>query len=118
MNPITEAEVLYNESQIRSRVLIEHTFGVWKRKFPVLAYGGRLKLETMLIVIVSTGVLHNIARQMNEDEELLPDEYEHLIHADEVPDLPDVRCQRANAGILARNALIQDYFGELARRRG
>lgn len=38
-NPRRHAEVLYNESQIRSRNIIERCFGVWKRRFPVLSLG-------------------------------------------------------------------------------
>ncbi|ERL90324.1 hypothetical protein D910_07673, partial [Dendroctonus ponderosae] len=39
VNPATRAERLYNESHIRTRNVIERCFGVWKRRFPVLAYG-------------------------------------------------------------------------------
>ena len=34
---------LYNESHIRTRTRVEHTFGLWKRRFPILAYGSRYK---------------------------------------------------------------------------
>lgn len=30
------AEELYNESQIRTRNVIERVFGVWKRRFPTI----------------------------------------------------------------------------------
>lgn len=58
-NPITNAEKLY-ESQIRSRNVVERTFGTWKRRFPVLVFGLRLKMETTMSVIQSCAVLHNI----------------------------------------------------------
>ncbi|KAK5647833.1 hypothetical protein RI129_002725 [Pyrocoelia pectoralis] len=61
------AEQLYNESHIRTRGRVEKLFGIWKRRFPVLAYGCRLKLNNTLIVIVATAVLHNIARDMGEE---------------------------------------------------
>lgn len=38
-NPRTRAEQLYNESHIRTRNTIERVFGIWKRRFPVLALG-------------------------------------------------------------------------------
>lgn len=60
---------MYNEAHKRTRNSIERTIGVLKRRFPVLAYGIRLKLETALSVIVATCVLHNIARNMNQAEE-------------------------------------------------
>ncbi|KAK9696637.1 DDE superfamily endonuclease [Popillia japonica] len=68
LNPNTHAEQLYNESHIRTRNVVERQFGVWKRRFPVLAYGSRLPLNTVLTVIVATAVLHYIARGMNEEE--------------------------------------------------
>lgn len=63
----TAAENLYNESQIRTRNPIERLFGVWKRRFPVLAIGLQISLENSFPVIIATVVLHNIARQARED---------------------------------------------------
>ncbi|KAK5648276.1 hypothetical protein RI129_003168 [Pyrocoelia pectoralis] len=62
-NPVTRGEQLYNEAHIRTRNSIERLFGNWKRRFPVLAYGLRLKLTTVGTVIMATGVLQNIAPQ-------------------------------------------------------
>ncbi|KAJ3641434.1 hypothetical protein Zmor_027941 [Zophobas morio] len=63
LNPQTQGEQLYNEAHIRTRNIIERTFGVWKRRFPILAYGCRLKQNTVLAVIIACAVLHNIARE-------------------------------------------------------
>ncbi len=49
-----------SHAQIRNS--IERLFGLWKRRFPVIAVGLRTKLTTTLAVIIATGVLHNIAR--------------------------------------------------------
>ncbi|KAL0879788.1 hypothetical protein ABMA27_003499 [Loxostege sticticalis] len=38
-NPRTPAQQLYNESQIRTRNPVERSYGVWKRRFPVLSLG-------------------------------------------------------------------------------
>lgn len=38
-NPVGRTEMLYNESQIRTRNIIERCFGIWKRRFPVLSLG-------------------------------------------------------------------------------
>lgn len=67
-DPILRSQQLYNESLIRTRNIIERTIGVWKNRFPCLAYGMRLKTETAMTIVVATAVLHNIARQMNEPE--------------------------------------------------
>ncbi|XP_033229632.1 putative nuclease HARBI1 [Belonocnema kinseyi] len=81
-NPVTEAERLFNESQIRTRNKIECTFGIWKRRFPCLATRMRFKVDHVLPVIVATAVLHNKARLATED--LPPDEPRLNGHWDEV----------------------------------
>lgn len=43
--PRTPAEILYNESQIRTRNAVERSYGVWKRRFPVLSLGMRVSTE-------------------------------------------------------------------------
>lgn len=67
-NPHTQAEQLYNESHIRTRNVIERSFGVWKRRFPVLSIGLRCKIPLAQDVIVATAILHNLARCRNEEE--------------------------------------------------
>ena len=71
-DPVTNAEKLFNESQIRTRNKIECTFGVWKCRFPCLAIGMRFTVDDVLPVIVATAVLHNRARLAAED--LPPDD--------------------------------------------
>ena len=59
-NPATAAERAYNHSHIVTRNTVERKYGVWKRRFPCLSLGMRLKLETQASVIVACAVLHNI----------------------------------------------------------
>lgn len=40
------------------------SFGLWKRRHPVLAYGFRLKVENLLTIIAATAVLHNIVGKL------------------------------------------------------
>jgi hypothetical protein len=68
----TAAENLYNESQIRTRNVVERQYGVWKRRFPVLQIGMRLKIATVLNIIVAIAVLHNLALIENEE---IPEEW-------------------------------------------
>jgi hypothetical protein len=56
-HPVTRGQQLYNNSHIKTRNVIERQFGCWKRRFPVLAYGCRIKIETTLTLIVATAVL-------------------------------------------------------------
>lgn len=62
----TAAQRLYNVAQISTRNPIERLFGVWKRRFPVLALGLRVKMSTVQSIIVATGILHNICREQME----------------------------------------------------
>jgi hypothetical protein len=61
-----EAEDLYNESIIHTWNVVERLFGVWKKRFPILKFGMRIKFETIMPIIVATTVLQNIAVEMND----------------------------------------------------
>lgn len=67
LNPNHQEDQLFNESQIRSRNVVERLFGVWKRRFPVLALGIRMRLDKIMAIIVATAVLHNILRRAGEN---------------------------------------------------
>ncbi|XP_066585464.1 putative nuclease HARBI1 [Prorops nasuta] len=63
-NPQTPQEVLYNEAHIRTRCMVERSFGVWGKSFPVLTIGSRFrKTERTMNVIMATAILHNIIRR-------------------------------------------------------
>ncbi|KAK4887402.1 hypothetical protein RN001_003673 [Aquatica leii] len=65
--PRTEAETVYNEAHIRTRNVIERTFGIWKRRFPVLSIGLLCRLQLAQKIIIAAAILHNIACQNNDD---------------------------------------------------
>ncbi|KAJ8914229.1 hypothetical protein NQ315_003592 [Exocentrus adspersus] len=116
-NPAGEAEQLYNESHIRTRGVVEQLFGIWKHRFPILAYGSRLKFQNTLTVIVATGILHNIARKMGELEPSLPEEIDahvlqQLIRQDYIPVVLQVNA-REFLGPQIRRDLINNYFARL-----
>lgn len=46
--------------------MIERVFGIWKRRFPVLAVGLPTKEDISMATIVATGVLHNLLIQQND----------------------------------------------------
>lgn len=113
----TPAEQLYNESQIRTRNVIERFFGVWKRRFPVMAVGLRVKLITVLPIITSTLVLHNIARRSGEEvpsglEITLPAPWEELLAQDDIPInyLPNPTNRRVTQQNGGRQMLIDGHF--------
>lgn len=104
----TRAEELYNESHIRTRNVIERTFGIWKRRFPVLALGIRLHIQIIQAVIVATGVLHNIAREMNEPDVSCDFDVEQQLQ--ELEDNEVDVAPPHNRGINVRRILIENYF--------
>jgi hypothetical protein len=112
-NPLTRGQQLYNAAHIRTRNCVERLFGTWKRRFPVLAYGVRLKLDTALVVIVATAVLHNMAIDMNEEEPpppeaIDPDELERFIALGQIQDIPFL-VDHPNP-VNLRNELVHNYF--------
>ncbi|XP_063913017.1 putative nuclease HARBI1 [Zophobas morio] len=117
LNPRTPPEQLYNESHIRTRNVIERCFGVLKRRFPILAYGCRLKVDTCLIIIVAASVLHNLVLRHNDNvppplPELVNEEQlERLIQDGQIVAPGDIRNRRHVDG--TRDFLIQNYFGNL-----
>lgn len=70
MTPLTKvntpAEALYNESLIRTRNCVERSYGVWKRRFPVLSLGIRMNIEQVEAIVVATAVLHNVCNLNND----------------------------------------------------
>lgn len=106
-NPNTPAEHLYNESQIRSRNVVERTYGVWKNRFPVLSKKVLLHLSRVQAVIVACAILHNIAIDMRDDH------FENSYQADE-PEPDEDHLVIENAGNTnVRSNLINDYFASL-----
>lgn len=105
-------EELYNESQIRTRNVIERAFGIWKRRFPILATGIRLSITTAQAIVVATAVLHNVARQMHNPEPPVDFDIIELIDALENNENPIEVPDNARSDI-ARRVLIDTYFRRL-----
>lgn len=114
INPQTRGEQLYNESHIRTRNSIERLFGIWKRRFLVLAYGLRCKLETVMTIITAVGVFHNIAIDAKEDPVLADLNLNQLNYLIQIGQLPDVPNQNEGyEGIHYRNHIINNYFANM-----
>ncbi|KAK9739201.1 DDE superfamily endonuclease [Popillia japonica] len=108
INPVTVAEQLFHESQIRSRNVVERLFGVWKRRFPILSFGMRVSLERSKAIIVATAVLHNLA--ISEGEDVPPLQREQVM--DEVEQEENNRNEN-NVNNARRQALINNHFAHL-----
>lgn len=74
LNPNNRAQEQYNSSQIRTRNTVERQYGVLKRRFPALALGLRIELETAVDAVVASCILHNICISFREN--LPPNEFD------------------------------------------
>jgi len=80
-------------------------FGVWKRRFPVLAVGIRTQLNTAMMTIVATAILYNILKQQNDE---MPEDHENII-SNEILNAVYVNPAR-QTGNLVRTQLINSVF--------
>jgi hypothetical protein len=112
-NVNTRAENLYNEAQIRTRNPVERSYGVWKRRFPILSNGINLHMSRVQWIIVATAVLHNIAIENNEIDPpmLTPAEEVAFEDANNVP--VEVFRNENNNNNMTRNVMLT-YFNNLA----
>nr|XP_049706930.1 putative nuclease HARBI1 [Helicoverpa armigera] len=65
-NPVTEAEKLYNESHIRTRNIVERSFGCWKKRFPAVSWKLRTNTARAQCAIVAMAVLYNICKKLRD----------------------------------------------------
>lgn len=91
LNPVRNGQQKYNEAHIKTRNVVERQYGVMKRRFPVLALGIRLKLDTAVNVILACCVLHNICILRKEHQPIndgsIPN-LEELIANGQIPRVP------------------------------
>ena len=107
---LTRAEQLYNESIIRTRNCIERSFGVYKRRFPILSVGININVSKVESVVVATAVLHNIAIDLNEIVPNISTEMENLINLSFFEQGAKAQNRRPNgANEITRNTIIR-YF--------
>lgn len=128
LHPITAAETRYNNIHIRTRNIVERVFGVWKRRFPVLSLGMsyslplvtltttpsvsfsvttgmRVMIETVQAIIVATAILHNMARDNNEEQ---PPDCADL--NEEIGNNNENQVEIGRGDNYVRQRLINEYF--------
>lgn len=118
----TRAEILYQESHITTRNVVERLFGQWKKRFPCLWIGMRFrKLQSVLDVIVATAVLHNICKIHGE---ILPPNLPPNLEARYQFMLEQERAFQANDHTNAsqlpstiRSEVLRNYFETVAANR-
>ncbi|XP_049872110.1 putative nuclease HARBI1 isoform X1 [Pectinophora gossypiella] len=101
--PEDAPSVRYNRAQIKTRNVVERTFGIWKRRFPCLSRGLGNKLSTVSHIIVSCAVLHNLSLILNDVmvfDENQNDEQEET----------DSLIPSTSTGFLIRNSIVENYY--------
>ena len=68
-HPSNPAQQAYNNAHTKTRVIIEQTFGRWKRRFHVLHSEIRMAPERVCNIIGACAVLHNVAILQKEPME-------------------------------------------------
>lgn len=101
----------YQAAIIRTRNVVERQYGLLKRRFPVLAYGIRLKIQTAMKMVTACAIMHNICIDAREGlppgdlgiegEEDLPEELDNV---DNGIAINPVRGQR-----LARDVILAQF---------
>lgn len=111
LNPNGEGQNIYNEAQIRTRNAVERSYGVWKKRFPVLAVGINMNLQFVESIIVATAVLHNIACYFGEQIPRVSNQLEQLIDLSTFS-TRDAAHNINNEATFQRNNLVR-YFESL-----
>lgn len=90
---------------MRTRVVIEQTFGILKRRFPCLSCGLRVKPGRSCQIIMSCSYLHNFGLDHG-------DIFDRLTGVDVDQPEPDLNIQVANPnnGLLYRDVLARTFF--------
>ena len=95
------AQEAYNDAHAKTRVVIEQTFGRWKRRFHVLHAEIRMAPENVCVIVGACAVLHSIAVQLHEPME-----------DEEVAELADVDPYHGpQQGLSLRDHICQTFFG-------
>lgn len=110
-NCLLPKERLYNESLVRTRNCIERSYGVWKRRFPILVTGMKVKLLTIQCIIVTTAILHNVCCINNEVDPPPLDDfvYDQMQNASGT----SMSASGNDVNTDVRTALVNDYFDSL-----
>nr|XP_021195845.1 putative nuclease HARBI1 isoform X1 [Helicoverpa armigera] len=104
--PEDPPQIRYNRAQIKTRNIVERTFGIWKRRFPCLSKGLGNKLQTVSLIIVACAVLHNLSLILNDNMALGIDS-----HSDQEDGANETTVMAStSAGFVVRSTIIENYY--------
>ena len=97
------AQEAYNDAHAKTRVVIEQTFGRWKRRFHVLYAEIRMAPEKVCMIVGACAVLHNIVVWLHEPmEDAEVDALVQLVDVDP--------CHGPQQGLSSRDHICQTFF--------
>ena len=103
LNPSTDAENRFNQSLCRTRVLVEQTFGILKRRFQCLHHEMATEPPQAAVYVVACVVLHNIGIPKGD---VFANGDGNLPHVDD----DGVRFVGRNDGVLMRQHIVNNFF--------
>lgn len=107
-NPQTESEKAYQFAQVRSRNVVERTYGVLKRRFPCLSEGMSFQRDKIQDVILACCILHNFILDYEPNDTFMPVEEEEIERKSEIGD--DLERVRQEGATTIQNFLINNFF--------
>jgi hypothetical protein len=106
-NPVDNSQERFNSALCSTRVLIEQTFGIWKRRFALMHQEVRTSPERACKLIGCCAILHNIAQSFglpDVEEPVEPNEWQN-----DVADLAEpVDDEAENAAV--RTMITYNHF--------
>ena len=112
LNP---AQDRYQRAHTHTRVLVEQTFGVLKRRFGLLHEICCFRPGRVGEMVSAAAVLHNFAIEQRDELLASIQPRRKQIHAHNPPDLPPppdyIRDQRGLNGLQCREAFVVQYYG-------
>ncbi|XP_052807745.1 putative nuclease HARBI1 [Mya arenaria] len=102
LNPQTQTQERFNRSLCKTRVIIEQTFGVLKRRFAVMSYGIRTSEMKACRTTMACAILHNIG--INRGDSF----GRFVVESDNHPDAPNQPVDVA--GNAFRDFVSTTYF--------
>ena len=104
-HPATPAQVAFNVAHRKTRVQVEQTFGMWKRRFQILHQECRLEPGKINKIVGACAVLHNIAVDRNLPDNFEP--YEENQPGDEI-----YEGDMNGGGAVMRDMLANTFFNQ------
>ena len=106
LHPVTPSENRFNESLCRTRVLIEQTFGILKRRFQCLHAELRTSPPNAVTYVIACVVLHNIGIERGDIIDLDADD---MTPPNDVP-FVNVHVPGQNDGTMMRDHIVTHFF--------